>query len=149
MASVPMHPHSGMVVPFLECLWLTRVHLRGLISFRVLSAGVGPAKGMSLHLRVPATARHEAQRVQSAESFLPETPIWRLQLWSPVPWLGVSVAKPNPASVAEDCQGQAEGSLGRGVLSSQSASCSPGMFLGMEVRELCEWVETHLQIWSC
>lgn len=48
------------------------------------------------------------------------------------------MAKPNPASVAEDYQSQAEESLGEGVLSSQSASCSPGMFLGMEARELCE-----------
>ena len=50
MASVPMHPHSGRVVPFLKCLWLTRVHLKGLISFQVLSAGVGPAKGTSFSL---------------------------------------------------------------------------------------------------
>lgn len=95
-------------------------------------------RGRPFHLRVPATAGHEAQRVQAAESFFPETPIWRLQLGSPVPWLGISMAKPNPTSVAKDYQGQAEESLGGGVLSSQSASCSPGMFLGMEARELCE-----------
>ena len=59
------------------------------------------------------------------------------------------MAKPGPASAAEDCQGQAEGSLGGGVRPGQCAGCSPGMFPGMEARELCEQVESQSRIWSC